>query len=164
MYYVIGKSRVIESSGNENDQKSLQTHARLNGYEFFEVKDAPEADAKLSRIEMLNILFKQSMDALKVDVPDPLIQYTDQEITTWPQQVEEAKAWNADNNASTPMLSAMAAKRQIPMSEMVSRVLTAADLYAGQAGILLGKRQAIMKQILDSVDPASINVEQLWNG
>lgn len=163
MYYVIGNGRIIEQSQREIDKKSLQTHAMLNGFEFYEYTGTTSGEIKVEKVELLNVLFKQSMEQVKIDVIDPEIKYTEEEIQTWPQQLSEAKEYLADSGAVTPMISSMAMQRDITVYEMADRITTAANTYSTIAGNLLGKRQAIMREILEtSGDINLIDVGSLW--
>lgn len=53
------------------------------------------------------------------------------------------RAYAADATASTPLLSALAQARGIPLSELVERVLAKADAFAVASGSIIGQRQAL---------------------
>lgn len=69
--------------------------------------------------------------------------YPDREIRTFDKQESEARAYAADATASTPLLSALAQARGIPLSELVERVLAKADAFAVASGSIIGQRQAL---------------------
>ena len=48
-----------------------------------------------------------------------------------------------DVTASTPLLSALAQARGIPLPDLVGRVLAKADAFAGASGSIIGQRQAL---------------------
>jgi len=52
------------------------------------------------------------------------------EQSTWSQQLAEAHAVKADPNATTPLLSALAAVRNVTVSDYAQNVLDAASAYA----------------------------------
>ena len=69
--------------------------------------------------------------------------YPDREISTFDKQESEARDWTADNTAPTPLLSALAQARGIPLSDLVGRVLAKADAFAVASGSIIGQRQAL---------------------
>jgi hypothetical protein len=68
--------------------------------------------------------------------------YDSQEIASWPQQAEEAKARNANPNAETPLVAAIAQARGMDLSEMVARVLQKESAFKPIFGTILGTKQA----------------------
>lgn len=77
--------------------------------------------------------------------------YPQSEMLTFDKQEQEARAYVLDNSVSTPLLSALAASRGIELAELVSRVITKADLFAALSGAVIGQRQA-MEDLLDLAD------------
>ena len=69
--------------------------------------------------------------------------YPDRELATFDKQESEARAYAADATASTPLLSALAQARGIPLDELVRRVLAKADAFAVASGSIIGQRQAL---------------------
>jgi hypothetical protein len=69
--------------------------------------------------------------------------YPDREISTFDKQESEARAYAADPTASTPLLSALAQARGVPLDELVRRVLAKADAFAVASGSIIGQRQAL---------------------
>lgn len=82
---------------------------------------------------------------------------TELEYSTWAQQEAEAKAYLADNNASTPMLTVLANKRGITVAEMVSKVMTAVTAYNNKIATMLGNKQLVEKEIKDCVTVTDCN-------
>jgi hypothetical protein len=68
--------------------------------------------------------------------------YDSQEIASWPQQAEEAKARNANANAEAPLVAAIAQARGMDLSEMVARVLQKEAVFKPAYGTILGTKQA----------------------
>jgi antitoxin component HigA of HigAB toxin-antitoxin module len=68
--------------------------------------------------------------------------YDSQEIASWPQQAEEAKARNANANAPAPLIEALATARGMTMTEMVSRILQKESAFKPIFGTILGTKQA----------------------
>ena len=69
------------------------------------------------------------------------------EASTWAQQKKEAEAYTNDSQASVPTLTALAAARGIPVSEMVTKVLSAIDAYNQEVAALLAGKQLVEQEI-----------------
>ncbi len=67
--------------------------------------------------------------------------YPADEIHSWPKQETEARAYLADNTASVPLLTALAAARGIDLADLVQRVILKADQFAEASGLIIGARQ-----------------------
>lgn len=78
-------------------------------------------------------------------------QYPDTERDSWAKQEAEARAYLADNNAATPLLSAIATARGITVDDLAARVVANADAYTVTAGEIIGRRQARMDEIAAAV-------------
>jgi hypothetical protein len=68
--------------------------------------------------------------------------YPEQETETWNLQKTEAEAWQVDNRVATPVLAAIAERRGLALSDLVTRVLDKSNQYAALVGLVLGDRQA----------------------
>jgi hypothetical protein len=73
--------------------------------------------------------------------------YPASEVLSWPKQETEARAWLANNSAATPLIDALASTRGVPKTELVSRIIEKADLFAQVSGQLIGQRQAREDQL-----------------
>lgn len=78
--------------------------------------------------------------------------YPEQETATFYKQEQEARAYVADPSSSTPLLSALAQGRGIPLEELAQRVLAKADAFAVASGSIIGQRQGYE----DRIDGATI--------
>ena len=68
--------------------------------------------------------------------------YTAEDIASFSTQQAEAKAWEADNNAETPLLDFMVANRpSVDKATLVSRILANSVIYKQIAGPAIGKKQ-----------------------
>lgn len=83
-------------------------------------------------------------------------QYPETERNSWAKQEQEARAWIADNTALTPLLSALTSARGDTLSVIAGKVITNADAYAVYAGAIIGKRQALLKQVDNATTKAGI--------
>ena len=95
--------------------------------------------------------------------------YPDREIRTFDKQESEARAYAADATASTPLLSALAQARGIPLSELVERVLAKADAFAVASGSIIGQRQALEDRLdacttLEEVQGITVNISMPGGG
>ena len=93
-----------------------------------------DAKAKASAITEINRTFEEEISAVKEG-------YTEDEIKSWPQQVAEAQAYQADQTVSTPLLDAIVSQRGGTKDELVLRIATNATQYAQVFGVALGKKQ-----------------------
>ena len=82
--------------------------------------------------------------------------YPDVEVKTWPQQAAEAAAFQADTQASVPLLSKIASDRGLTVTDLAARVQAKEAAFKAAAGGLLGMRQALEDQI-----DAAASVEDL---
>lgn len=76
--------------------------------------------------------------------------YPQAELLTFDKQEAEARAYLSDPATATPLLSALATGRGIPLNELVLRVIAKADAFAVASGQIIGQRQALE----DSLDAA----------
>jgi hypothetical protein len=93
-----------------------------------------DAKAREAAIAEINATFEKEIAAVKEG-------YLEDEIKSWPQQVAEAQAYQADNTAVTPLLDAMVATKGGTKDELVLRIATNATQYAQVFGAALGKKQ-----------------------
>ena len=93
-------------------------------------------EAKAAKLSEINAAADRTIATLTVTYPD-------REISTFDKQESEARDWTADNTAPTPLLSALAQARGIPLSDLVGRVLAKADAFAVASGSIIGQRQAL---------------------
>lgn len=73
--------------------------------------------------------------------------YPSTELLTFDKQEQEARAWDADNSVSTPLIDALALGRGIDKAELVRRIIAKADAFAVATGYLTGQRQKYEDQI-----------------
>lgn len=67
--------------------------------------------------------------------------YSESEIASWPVQLSEARAFNADQTAFTPFLDAVIAESGEDKVALVNSVLAKAADYATIVGTALGKKR-----------------------
>ena len=98
-----------------------------------EVSPAQARDMRLAE-------FKVKSDAITYAVRE---EYPTDEVISWSKQEAEARAYLADNSAPTPLLSAIAENRSIPLALLAEKVTEKADVYAIFTGQIFGIRQAL---------------------
>ena len=112
----------------------------MSGYQLLLEKEEQERvaakaeEAKQLVIAEINATFEEEIAAIKAG-------YTEDEIKSWPQQIAEAEAYQADNTAATPLLDAMIAATGGTKDELVLSIATNATQYAQVFGAALGKKQ-----------------------
>lgn len=97
-------------------------------------------ESKAAKLSEINKAADKIMAAL-------ISTYPDREISTFDKQEAEARAYMADPEAPTPLLSALAKARGIDMDELVKRVIAKADAFAAASGYIIGQRQALEDQL-----------------
>ena len=70
------------------------------------------------------------------------------EVQSWGKQESEALALIADAGAVTPLLSAIASARGIPLVLLAKKIIEKSNAYASFTGQLIGTRQALEDRLL----------------
>ena len=79
--------------------------------------------------------------------------YPDRELLTFDKQEAEARAYLSDpSSATTPILTAIAQGRGIPVEELAQKIIAKADAFALASGALIGQRQWY-EDALESLGP-----------
>lgn len=78
--------------------------------------------------------------------------YGPAERESWFIQVSEAEQWLINQATATPMLTAMAAARQISLAEMVNKVMENNGIFRTYCGTVLGIQQALLDQVYTEQD------------
>ena len=99
-------------------------------------------EAKAARLSEINAAADAAVAALTAAYPD-------REIGTFGKQEAEARAYAVDATVPTPLLSALAEARGIPLPDLVGRVLAKADAFAVASGSVIGRRQALEDRLDD---------------
>lgn len=91
--------------------------------------------------------------------------YTEEETATFPTQLSEALAWQADNNAATPGIDHLVANRpSIDKATLVSRIIANSSTYIDIVFPAMGKKQDYEDQLyalkLQHEDPQQPDVTQ----
>ena len=84
----------------------------------------------------INVAYEDAMNAITSSYPAS-------EMLSWDKQEAEARAYETDPLASTPLVDALANARGLDKEELVSRILVKADQFAVYSGMTIGKRQAL---------------------
>lgn len=98
-------------------------------------------DVKAQQIAKINASCNEFMSTI-------VAQYPPLEMQTWPNQLSEANAYQANANASTPTLSAIAMASGQTVAALAASVISKASAYTAAAGAAIGKRQALTAQII----------------
>ena len=97
-------------------------------------QDDLDAKARESAIAEINASFEEEIAMIKTG-------YVEDEIKSWPQQIAEAQAYQADSTAATPMLDEMVKATGATKADLATRITTNAAQYATVFGAALGKKQ-----------------------
>ena len=104
---------------------------------------------KARKLTEINDAYQQAIATLTPTYPDD-------ERLTFDKQEQEARAWLADNSASTPFVDALAAGRQMDKAELVNRIIAKADAFALASGSLTGQRQRYEDLLKDAQDAEAV--------
>lgn len=74
--------------------------------------------------------------------------YPETELLTWDKQEQEARAYLADNGASTPFMDSLAGERGITKADLAARIMVKVNLADTLVGAATGKRQRLEDEIL----------------
>ena len=94
---------------------------------------------KVKKKEELALKIRNKYAKMMDDIVKP---YLKTEQLTWDAQVKEANAYLFNNQASTPMLQALATNRGVTLSDLVSWIKENEMQYKQTVGTLLGMQQA----------------------
>ena len=126
--------------------------------------EKPLEEAKTAKLAEINAACDSILNAATASYPAS-------EILTFDQQTKEAEVYQADNTASVPLLSALSASRNIPLPELVQRVLAKHHAFSVLSGIVIGQRQALEDQLdvctsVDEVNALTVNytIPEVENG
>lgn len=101
---------------------------------------AMAAEARAERLDQVNADADALLSMLDATYPE-------REVLTWDQQVKEAEALQADPEAVTPLLSALADYRDIDLQELADKVLQKSYQYKVASGQIMGARQWVEQQL-----------------
>lgn len=99
-------------------------------------KEPTQAELKQSKRTEINVDFEKAMQQIVGSYPA-------NEVSSWAKQETEARAYQVNNAAATPLLDALASSRSVAKAELVTRIIAKADLFAGISGTLIGRRQGL---------------------
>lgn len=104
------------------------------GYEIKAVPAPTLDELKVAKLAEINSSYDTATSALVSTYPST-------ELLTFDKQEAEARAWDADNSADTPLVDALALGRGMDKAELVRRIIAKADAFALATGYLTGQRQ-----------------------
>lgn len=117
----------------------------------------PDAQLEMAKGERLAAINVECDEALAMIT----ITYPSGEISSWPQQVQEAQAVAADPAASAPLLTALSAARGVDIIELSGRVLAKAAAFSVASGQIIGRRQALEDVLSAATTPEAV-AEVAW--
>lgn len=147
--YVKPEITVMQAYGQP--ERSVTGEAVTYTYPVIE-RDADEVleEQKTAAMQRINAGYAAELASILSDYPDA-------ETKTWDKQEAEARAWQADNSVSTPLLDNIATARSMDKAELVTRIVAKADAWIQASGLATGKRQALEDQISAADSVESLN-------
>ena len=128
-----------------NDQLDIISSTEPEGTKTkYYLTDDDRANAalfmKIALRKILDEVYDRRFDQLELSV-------STLESSTWPSQIAEATAFQADNTVNTPTLTSLAAARGITVAEMATKVITASSNYNAQVASMLAAKQQVETEI-----------------
>lgn len=90
--------------------------------------------AKTAKLYEINAAYEAATSAIVETYPKT-------ELLTFDKQEAEARSYNDDPTATTPLVDALAAGRTMDKAELVRRIIAKADAFSVAAGYYTGQRQ-----------------------
>jgi hypothetical protein len=139
-----------------NDQLDIISSTEADGTKvkyYLSDDDRTNAAAfmKIALRKILDEVYDRRFEQLNLNV-------STLEATTWPNQLAEARAFQFNSESPTPTLSALAAARGIPVTEMIAKVLWASDTYNAQVASMLASKQGVEAEIKTCQSINDLNV------
>lgn len=117
----------------------------------FTISDLELDEIKAKAYNILNGEFESFVDGIRGDYPES-------EQSTWATQEREVNDWRKDPNVDTPLLSAIAEARNLPLDQLRTLAAQQVDNYVLAMGRAVGCRQKYRDAIHESADVGSIVV------
>lgn len=121
------------------------SQAEIDDYQAQKIKDA-----RVAKQREINDLFNTEIAVVR----GPVVQH---EIDTFETQEKEALAYQADSTADVPLLSGLAAVREITIADLVGRVLAHATAYKAAVAQIMGKKHRFEDLLDEAQTEAEIN-------
>lgn len=161
--FLSGSQSPAPRSGAMEAQAAQDYGGQATDYEVREVDAATHA-ALLAGREAASLTLEQARARKTAEIRDAAeaflapygLEYGPTERSTWDQQLAEAEALQADPQASTPLLSAIAAARGQDVADLASRVLSNRAAWVVLAGQVTGQRLALQDQVDAAQDVAAV--------
>ena len=143
-YFTNEEGATSGSIAADTNEKSTSVSTELPIKVEYDFSDSDAAKLlKLSKIVItanIEDIFFTRFKALNRDKPEL-------ESGLFKAQSEEAKAYLADNSVSTPVLTILAVKRGITVSDMVTKVTTKESEYNSNVAEVLGNQQSLISEL-----------------
>ncbi len=143
-YFTNEEGATSGSIAADTNEKSTKATSELTIKVEYDFSDSDAAKLlKLAKIVItanIEDVFFTRFKALNRDKPEL-------ESGLFKAQSEEAKAYLADNSVSTPVLTILAGKRGITVSDMVTKITTKESEYNSNVAEILGNQQALISEL-----------------
>lgn len=112
---------------------------------FILPKDAEKNALKQAKAQKINEL--NTLSQTLINTQSGANELPDFEVQSWTLQAIEAKAWQNDKNASTPVLDSIAKQRNLPEDALKTAALRKTLAYESLTAQIVGQRQALQTRI-----------------
>ena len=146
-YGVLPVKRTDKPSGDVVTEGQPEQGEDGKWYQTWEVRDFTEAELAQQVDQRRADKLREINEGYSAALSHILADYPDAETRTWDKQEQEARAYAADNTATTPLLTEIANARGLTVVEFVSRVIANADAWIQLSGAATGKRHVLEERI-----------------
>ena len=108
---------------------------------FILPKDAEKNALKQAKAQKINEL--NTLSQTLINTQSGASELPDFEVQSWTLQAIEAKAWQNDKNAPTPVLDSIAKQRNLPADALKTAALRKTLAYESLTAQIVGQRQAL---------------------
>lgn len=102
-------------------------------------------DYRKHKLAKINAACEAELSALQSTYPQS-------EVLSWDKQEREARAFVENPATPVPLISALAAAREVDPADLVDWIILKADAYTDAVGAALGKRQKLEDQLAALTD------------
>lgn len=110
---------------------------------YFLTNEDRELAVKYNKFVMLKVIADRFSEKMK----NLMVEASDLEIATWEEQKREALLYQADSNASTPLIDILATGRGITRGELVTKILNNVEVYKTKLANLLVEQQQMEARV-----------------
>ncbi len=135
--------RTVSSIMDEFPQFANSGELETEKVRYYLTDEDRELSVKFNKFVMLKVIADRFSERMK----NLMVEASDLEIATWEEQKREALLYQADSNASTPLIDILATGRGITRGELVTKILNNVEAYKVKLANLLVEQQQLEARV-----------------